>query len=578
MAAATLGRWVKEFKTDSHRGKAHYSPEQRRLAVTEFIRSEVTQKDFAKIWGISEKTLGKWISIYKNSSPQGLEDGMMYGTGVKRGPKRIKAVIRKEILKNSEKLPEFGLKKLQNFLYRFEGIKVAPNTIKKVLAEESAYQPKVEIKKKKAPPAIRRFERAKPMQMWQTDITSYVLPRSKQNVYLVVFMDDNSRYIVSWSLALKQTGAFVMECLMNGVDRFGKPEEVLSDQGRQYFSWRGKSEFQKLLHQEGIQHVVSRSHHPQTLGKCERFWKTVGSEFWDRTSPNTLDEARARFSHYVNHYNHFRPHQGIDGMKPSDRFFELADEIRESIEKTFVENELRTALDKAPRKPFFFVGQVGDQKISMHGEKGKIVVQTPSGEFQKVNYEEFGKQNTGRNDREIGNYYAEKKTESKESTLQDATSGSPGEGVVGGSDPRTEGSGPIASDSNHRMLDGSEDEERDGQEAWSQSPESMADEPAGSVWDVRGALEATESEEEYDPERRRSEIFEEENLGARADDRNAGPLDRDSEIDARLQGSRIEGYDEDFESRREETWQEAQGTAESSSWRSEGGWFKKDEE
>ncbi len=194
-------------------------------------------------------------------------------------------------MKTSEKLPDFGIKKLQNFLYRFEGVKVSPNTIKKVLTEEADYQPKVEVKKKKAAPAIRRFERAKPMQMWQTDITSYVLPRSKQRVYLVVFMDDNSRYIVSWSLALKQTGAFVMECLMNGVDRFGKPEEVLSDQGRQYFSWRGKSEFQKLLHQEGIQHVVSRSHHPQTLGKCERFWKTVGKEFWDRTSPNTLDDA-----------------------------------------------------------------------------------------------------------------------------------------------------------------------------------------------------------------------------------------------------------------------------------------------
>jgi hypothetical protein len=44
-----------------------------------------------------------------------------------------------------------------------------------------------------------------------------------------------------------------MEALLEGVQRFGKPEEVLTDQGRQYFTWRGKGEFQKLLDREGIQ-------------------------------------------------------------------------------------------------------------------------------------------------------------------------------------------------------------------------------------------------------------------------------------------------------------------------------------
>jgi len=46
------------------------------------------------------------------------------------------------------------------------------------------------------------------------------------------------------------------------MEKFGRPEEVLSDQGRQYFSWRGRSEFQRRLEREGVKHVVSRSHHP----------------------------------------------------------------------------------------------------------------------------------------------------------------------------------------------------------------------------------------------------------------------------------------------------------------------------
>ena len=81
---------------------------------------------------------------------------------------------------------------------------------------------------------------------------------------------------------------------MDGIERFGKPEEVLSDQGRQYFAWRGKSDFQRLLVREGIQHVVSRTHHPETLGKCERLWETVGVELWQRVQPQDLGEARER--------------------------------------------------------------------------------------------------------------------------------------------------------------------------------------------------------------------------------------------------------------------------------------------
>lgn len=107
-------------------------------------------------------------------------------------------------------------------------------------------------------------------------------------MYLVVFMDDHSRYIVSWQLALSQRTELVTDALKEGIARFGKPKEVLTDQGRQYFARRGKSEFQRLLLREGIGHVVARAHHPETLGKCERFWETVGREFWERARPQEL--------------------------------------------------------------------------------------------------------------------------------------------------------------------------------------------------------------------------------------------------------------------------------------------------
>jgi len=237
---------------------------------------------------------------------------------------------------------------------------------------------------------VRRFARSKPGELWQTDITSYVLTRSHVRVYLTVYLDDFSRYVVSWSLATHQKSALVCEALMDGIERFGKPEEVLSDQGRQYFAWRGKSDFQRLLVREGIRHVVSRTHHPETLGKCERLWETIGVELWERAQPQDLGEARERLGHYFAHYNHFRPHQGIGGLVPADRFFGAEDALRTSLEGRMGEDELGLALSRTPRKSVYVFGQVGDQQVSLHGERGRIVLVTSEGVSKELALEDLG--------------------------------------------------------------------------------------------------------------------------------------------------------------------------------------------
>ena len=285
----TFTNWLNQAgengKNVKRRGGPH-SPDLRRQTVEAFMKSGMSLSDFAKAWGTaSENSIRIWIRIFKEKGPQGLEKVVMKDSPKKRGPSGIKDYLKAEITKTKIENPQFGLRKVRDFLARFKGLKVSPGTIKKTLDEQEIPLVKVEKKRRRGADQIRHFERAKAMQLWQSDITSYVLARHSQRVYLTVFMDDHSRYIVAWNLQLKQTGQFVVDCLLNGFQKFGKPEEVLTDQGRQYFTWRGKGDFQKLLDKEGVKHVVSRSHHPQTLGKCERFWETVSKEFWTRAKP-----------------------------------------------------------------------------------------------------------------------------------------------------------------------------------------------------------------------------------------------------------------------------------------------------
>jgi hypothetical protein len=230
-----------------------------------------------------------------------------------------------------------------------------------------------------------------------------VIGRARLRVYLIVFLDDFSRFIVSHGLYVYQRGEIAKECLLNGIGRFGKPREVLSDQGRQYFAWRGKSDFQHLLAKQGIHHAVARAHHPETVGKCERFWESLKSEFLARVELDDLPDARERIAHFIAHYNFFRPHQGIEGLVPADRYFGAEEALRKTHEARLAADELSLALSSPPRTSAYLFGQIGDEQVSVHGARGKLVVHTSSGLRQEIGLETLGAPSAAQEQDHAGN-------------------------------------------------------------------------------------------------------------------------------------------------------------------------------
>jgi len=136
---------------------------------------------------------------------------------------------------------------------------------------------------------------------------------------------------------------------------------VLTDNGRQYTNWRGKTRFEQELEKDRVKHIRSRPHHPMTLGKIERFWKSILGEFLQRAQFDSFEQAVERTALWVKYYNHKRPHQGIGGLCPADRFFEIAHELRQTIEKGLEENALELALRGRPVDAFYMVGRMGGQ-------------------------------------------------------------------------------------------------------------------------------------------------------------------------------------------------------------------------
>ena len=370
---------------------SRYAPEERRRLLEAHAKSRMTVAGFCATVGISTKTLYEWKRRYEAEGPKGLE---LRGLGRPKGSgagSTLPLPVKEAIAATKRRFPTFGLRKVKDYLARFLGLRVSEGGVAKVIRETPDLPAPVTPRRKvKRHAIVRRFERSRPGELWQSDITSYVLRRHHRRVYLTVFLDDYSRFIAAWKLESQATSELVTDCVLDGIQKYGKPREVLTDQGPQYFSWRGKSRFRKLLEKEGIKHVVARSHHPQTVGKCERLWKTIAGEFWDRAHPEELEEARERLEHWVSFYNFFRPHQSLEGMTPGDRFFGHEEAVARAVKGRIDENALRLALGEKPRKTLFVVGQVGDRAFSMHGVKGRVVLQTEEGVHEAMELEELG--------------------------------------------------------------------------------------------------------------------------------------------------------------------------------------------
>ena len=186
--------------------------------------------------------------------------------------------------------------------------------------------------------------------MWQSDILTFRL--AGKNAYLIGYLDDYSRYITGLGFYRSQTAENVIETYRRAVGEYGVPKEMLTDNGRQYTNWRGTTRFEKELSKDRLRHIRSRPHHPMTLGKIERFWKSILGEFLQRSQFTSYEDAADRIAFWIKYYNHKRPHQGIGGLCPADRFFESATALKKTLEQGVEENALELALRGKPRDPF----------------------------------------------------------------------------------------------------------------------------------------------------------------------------------------------------------------------------------
>jgi len=355
----------KTVKRGSRTGtrRKHYTYEERLRAVKLRLEEGFNVELVCQETGVSTSSLGAWLAQYRKEGEMGLRRESSPRPG-----RRLPGPVREKILEMKKGNPFFGVKRIADGLRRWFFLEASPETVRKTLHEADLMNERAKARRNLVRP--RYFERATPNQMWQTDIFTFKL--GGKYAYAVAFLDDYSRYVVNLELYRSPTAECVVETYRVAVGEYSPPKEMLSDRGPQYYNWRGTSRFASELGKDRVKHLVSRPQHPMTLGKVERFWASMWQEFLVRAQFDSFESARERLKLWVKYYNHRRPHQGIGGLCPADRFFEIQGEVKKTIQAGIQENLLEMALRGQPKAPFYLIGRMEGQSVVLKAEKGKL--------------------------------------------------------------------------------------------------------------------------------------------------------------------------------------------------------------
>jgi len=263
---------------NAHRNQ-FYSFEFKKKVVEKALENGVGEA--AKEFGVKAlSTVHTWVKSYRDRGWEGLKPK---SRRPHYQPKQTSQWIVDKIIKIKGEKPEMGSHAMSEYLERFEAVSLSPRTIGKLFKKheladgdrghaEASFRTKGDDKRQLEQRVERelgeweRFSRPHPDDLWQMDIMSFYI-RDAHRVYLISALDDCSRMIVGWGLFREQTADNVLEVLRIALSRHGAPKEILTDQGAQFKHWGGITQFEKLLRKLKIEHIKSRSHHPQTCRK-----------------------------------------------------------------------------------------------------------------------------------------------------------------------------------------------------------------------------------------------------------------------------------------------------------------------
>lgn len=294
--------------------------EQRYQAVLAVVQDGWKVSEVAARVGVSRQTVHRWIRRYL---AQGLVSLADHSHRPSSCPHQVDPEIEAQICEIRRLHSAWGPRRIAHEL-RKAGCEPLPSrsSIYRCLKRHSLIELR---RRRKGRDEYRRWERERPMQLWQMDVMGGVLLDDGSELKVVTGVDDHSRFCVAAGLIRRALSKDVCAVFSEALRCHGVPDEVLTDNGKVFtgrFTLPQPVEvlFDRICRENGISHRHTAVRSPTTTGKIERFHQTLRKEFLaDRTFPS-LKTAQKALDAWVADYNTNRPHQALEMATPAERF------------------------------------------------------------------------------------------------------------------------------------------------------------------------------------------------------------------------------------------------------------------
>ena len=295
--------------------------------VKQALMNDTNLSQLCREYGISRKTGYKWLRRYLEEGPEGLLDRSRCPH---HSPQRTPPEVEQQVLQVRDKHPAWGGRKIRKRLERLGAEPVPPaSTIIEILRRHGRIDPEESPKHR----PWQRFEAERPNQLWQMDFKGYFSMANQQDCHPLTLLDDHSRFCLGLRACANERRATVREQLIPIFRKYGLPDQLLVDNGPPWGTGH-RSRLTRLgvwLVRLGIELSHIGFYHPQTIGKDERFHRTLKAEVLRQQAIHNLGHAQACFDPWRQIYNHERPHEALAMQVPAQRYQESAQAFPETL-------------------------------------------------------------------------------------------------------------------------------------------------------------------------------------------------------------------------------------------------------
>jgi transposase InsO family protein len=294
--------------------------EQRYHAVMEVV-SGAPVTEVARRYGVSRQAVHGWLGRYERDGLAGLAD---HSHRPRFQPRQLDAEIEALVCQLRGAHPRWGPRRLRFELGKARVIPVpSRSTIYRVLVRHGLVPAR---KRKRRRQDYKRWQREEPMQLWQMDITGSVFLADGTELKLISGIDDCSRFCVIATVVRRATARAVCRAFVAAMAVYGIPDEVLTDNGKQFTGRFGKPRpaevlFERICRRNGIKQRLTKPFSPTTIGKVERWHQSLQTDFLTDAGPfASIAAAQTAVDEWRHEYNYERPHQSLDMATPGSRF------------------------------------------------------------------------------------------------------------------------------------------------------------------------------------------------------------------------------------------------------------------